>query len=109
MSLTEAIHRKIDTANQSRKEKLEKLTAANESRMKENRTLQKSARDLTVQISELPWQSFRKGGAKSSALLGDRMIRDVCPQKLNETKVVSTPGGTIEDINQGIRSIDKGS
>ncbi len=107
-SLTEAIHRKIDTADQSRKEELEKLTTANESLTKENRTLQKSVADLTLQISELRWQSFRKEGAKSSALLGDSMIRDVCPQKLNDTKVVSKPGGTIQDINQEIRSLDKG-
>ena len=78
--------------------------------MKENRTLQKSIADLTmltVQMSELRWQSFRKEGTKSSALLGDSMIRDVCPLKLNDTKVVSKPGGTVDDINQEIRSLDK--
>ena len=95
---------KLDLAEEERKKDVQELTNKNATLVNENKNLRTDIANLTKQVSDLKWQSFRRPGEPSPVLIGDGLLRDTCEQKLHDTKVVFKPGAKVADAIQEVRS-----
>ena len=66
----------------------------------ENKALNKSVIDLTVEVNKNKWKGFTSGIQNRSLLIGDSFIGNIDSEKLVNTKVDSLKNATIDDVRR---------
>ena len=101
LAMVNSLTRKIEIAEQTRREDHYKLTS-------DNKELRQMIGDLTTRMNQQSWSSFKHDMTpKQSLLLGSRLIRDIDENKLLNTKVICQPEAHIIKLKKELEKLPK--
>ena len=97
----------LDKVNSDLSQQMERTQTKFESMANANAELSAKVADLSQKLASKNWQDFQhpKPHSRKTCVLGSSILRDIDPDKLENTDIICMPGGKIPTIHKKLNDI----